>query len=220
MVHPGFVLGDIIELVADVDIPIAKHTFPRDKHVIKECDRIHFFIPRAKRMIPRVHCLTKGQAGSSEGAAESPRPFSHHGVFHQMPASQTQIRYRLGLYSSSLCLLGAIGVFDAKRCDLPSTFDNEPELEKLALADNLAFPLEPGRARNCGPVLVLLHRCDGFLELHIARSPVREFGTASFDVRNLIGFGYPLGIGSMSFRVESNTVTGASPARTGWPAGA
>ena len=26
--------------------------------------------------------------------------------------------------------------------------------------------------------------------------------------------------GSMSFRVESNTVTGASPARTGWPAGA
>ena len=27
-------------------------------------------------------------------------------------------------------------------------------------------------------------------------------------------------IGSMSFRVESNTVTGASPARTGWPAGA
>ena len=28
------------------------------------------------------------------------------------------------------------------------------------------------------------------------------------------------GIGSMSFRVESNTVTGASPARTGWPAGA
>ncbi|MFN4266894.1 MAG: hypothetical protein ACK4F8_14235, partial [Aquabacterium sp.] len=25
--------------------------------------------------------------------------------------------------------------------------------------------------------------------------------------------------GSMSFRVESNTVTGASPARTGWPAG-
>ncbi|WP_155754182.1 acyltransferase family protein, partial [Burkholderia vietnamiensis] len=27
-------------------------------------------------------------------------------------------------------------------------------------------------------------------------------------------------LGSMSFRVESNTVTGASPARTGWPAGA
>jgi hypothetical protein len=26
--------------------------------------------------------------------------------------------------------------------------------------------------------------------------------------------------GSMSFRVESNTVTGASPARTDWPAGA
>ena len=26
--------------------------------------------------------------------------------------------------------------------------------------------------------------------------------------------------GSMPFRVESNTVTGASPARTGWPAGA
>jgi hypothetical protein len=26
--------------------------------------------------------------------------------------------------------------------------------------------------------------------------------------------------GSMSFRVESNAVTGASPARTGWPAGA
>jgi len=25
--------------------------------------------------------------------------------------------------------------------------------------------------------------------------------------------------GSMSFRVESNTVTGASPARMGWPAG-
>nr|WP_254224454.1 DUF1120 domain-containing protein [Burkholderia multivorans] len=28
------------------------------------------------------------------------------------------------------------------------------------------------------------------------------------------------GHGSMSFRVESNTVTGASPARTDWPAGA
>ncbi|WP_155754226.1 tyrosine-type recombinase/integrase, partial [Burkholderia vietnamiensis] len=30
----------------------------------------------------------------------------------------------------------------------------------------------------------------------------------------------PQQLGSMSFRVESNTVTGASPARTGWPAGA
>ncbi|WP_230948967.1 hypothetical protein, partial [Burkholderia vietnamiensis] len=30
----------------------------------------------------------------------------------------------------------------------------------------------------------------------------------------------PEKMGSMSFRVESNTVTGASPARTGWPAGA
>ena len=30
----------------------------------------------------------------------------------------------------------------------------------------------------------------------------------------------PPKIGSMSFRVESNTVTGASPARTDWPAGA
>ncbi|WP_157773994.1 hypothetical protein [Ralstonia mannitolilytica] len=35
-----------------------------------------------------------------------------------------------------------------------------------------------------------------------------------------IALAMPKQWGSMSFRVESNTVTGASPARTGWPAGA
>jgi predicted AAA+ superfamily ATPase len=38
------------------------------------------------------------------------------------------------------------------------------------------------------------------------------------ELKVLIGVGSP--DGSMSFRVESNTVTGASPARTDWPAGA
>jgi len=45
-------------------------------------------------------------------------------------------------------------------------------------------------------------------------------------IDHMIDLRHPLAVlasrmpGSMSFRVESNTVTGASPARTDWPAGA